>query len=133
MNEVADVETRAKAMGWQPQTEFKGDPSKWRPAEEDVQRGEELLPIVQASERRLRQENQQLQGKLGTLETQLTAATESIDALKEFNTEATRRAAKQERENLVRALAEARRSGDTETEVALTDQLEAQRAAIRTA
>jgi len=133
MNEVAEVETRALAMGWQPKEQFKGDPSKWRPAEEYVQRGEELLPIVQASERRLRQENQQLTGKLTTLETQLKAASESIDALKEFNTEATRRAAKQERESLVRALAEARRSGDTETEVALTDQLEEQRAAIRTA
>ena len=58
MNEVAEVETRALAMGWQPKEQFKGDPSKWRPAEEYVQRGEELLPIVQASERRLRQENQ---------------------------------------------------------------------------
>ena len=133
MNEVADVETRAKAMGWQPQSEFRGDPAKWRPAEEYVQRGEELLPIVQASERRLRQENQQLTGKLSALETQLRSAAESIDALKEFNTEATRKVAKEERAKTIAALAEARRNGDTETEVALTDQLEEQRTAIKAA
>jgi hypothetical protein len=46
------VEAKAREMGWVPETEFKGDPARWRPADEFVQRGEEVLPIVNARARR---------------------------------------------------------------------------------
>lgn len=47
---VAPSETEEKAlkMGWTPKSEFKGDPAKWRSAEEFVERGETMLPIVKA-------------------------------------------------------------------------------------
>lgn len=40
--------TTAKAaeMGWVPKEEWKGDPEKWRPAEEFVSRGENIIPIL---------------------------------------------------------------------------------------
>lgn len=47
-SELSDVEIKAKAMGWTPKDEFKGDPQKWRGAEEFVERGENMLPIVKA-------------------------------------------------------------------------------------
>lgn len=47
-----DFETEAKADGWVPQTEWKGDPNKWIPAEDFVKRGETILPIVQAKYRK---------------------------------------------------------------------------------
>jgi len=46
--EVSDVEAKALKMGWTPKEEFKGDPAKWRPADEFVERGENMLPIVKA-------------------------------------------------------------------------------------
>lgn len=50
------VEARARAMGWTSKDEFKGDPSKWRDAAEFVERGENLLPLVKAQNKRLERE-----------------------------------------------------------------------------
>jgi hypothetical protein len=46
--ELSDVEQKAEKMGWTPKDKFKGDPAKWRPADEFVERGENMLPIVKA-------------------------------------------------------------------------------------
>ena len=48
-------EREAREMGWRPKEEWKGDADKWRPADEFVRRGREVLPIVNA---RLRRENE---------------------------------------------------------------------------
>lgn len=45
-DETGPMEDKARAMGWVEQEEWKGDPSKWRPAEEFVQRGENIGPIM---------------------------------------------------------------------------------------
>lgn len=37
---VDSYEEEARAQGWKPKEEFEGDPSKWRPAREFVERGE---------------------------------------------------------------------------------------------
>lgn len=42
----ADIEARARAMGWRPKEEFRGPEDKWRPADEFVKRGESELPIL---------------------------------------------------------------------------------------
>lgn len=50
------LEARARAMGWTSKDEFKGDPAKWRDAGEFVERGENLLPLVKAQNKRLERE-----------------------------------------------------------------------------
>lgn len=52
-----EVEDKARRMGWVPKEEFKGDPNKWRPADEFVERGENELPIMRE---RLRHQDKQL-------------------------------------------------------------------------
>lgn len=47
------VEARARAMGWTPKDEFKGDPLKWRDASEFVERGEREVPLLRAQNKRL--------------------------------------------------------------------------------
>lgn len=47
------VEQRARAMGWTPKDQFKGDPSKWREAAEFVERGEREMPLMRAQNKRL--------------------------------------------------------------------------------
>jgi hypothetical protein len=37
---------KASKMGWTSREEFKGDPAKWRPAKEFLERGETMLPIM---------------------------------------------------------------------------------------
>jgi len=46
-------ELKAAKMGWVPKEEFRGDPSKWRPAEEFLERGEKMIPILNAKIRNL--------------------------------------------------------------------------------
>lgn len=41
------AEERAKAQGWRDKDEFSGKPEDWRPAEEFLERGEKILPILQ--------------------------------------------------------------------------------------
>lgn len=45
-DEEISVEEKAMNMGWVPEEDFKGDKSKWRPAEEFVERGENYVPIL---------------------------------------------------------------------------------------
>lgn len=40
------IEEKAKAMGHVPEEEWKGDPDKWRPAKDFVERGENIIPIL---------------------------------------------------------------------------------------
>lgn len=47
------VEDKASAMGWTPKERFKGDLDRWVDAETFVKRGEELMPILQANNRRM--------------------------------------------------------------------------------
>lgn len=54
--EVSEVEQKAIKMGWTPKDQFKGDPDKWRSAEEFVERGENMLPIVKAQVKRQEKE-----------------------------------------------------------------------------
>lgn len=51
-----DYEARAKALGWVPPEEFKGDPSRHVDAETFVKRGEEIMPILKAQNKRLERE-----------------------------------------------------------------------------
>lgn len=57
---AAAVEAEASKMGWTPKEQFKGDPAKWRPADEFVERGKNMLPIVQATVKRQERELSEL-------------------------------------------------------------------------
>jgi hypothetical protein len=48
----AEIIAKAEKMGWTPKDQFKGDPAKWRPADEFVERGENMLPLVKAQVKR---------------------------------------------------------------------------------
>lgn len=41
-----EIEAEARKMGWTSKEEFRGDPDKWRPADEFVERGRNMLPIL---------------------------------------------------------------------------------------
>lgn len=57
---VSTVEQEARTQGWVPQDEWAGDPDKWRPAKEYVDRGELLRKIEQQS-RSIKETNKALQ------------------------------------------------------------------------
>lgn len=46
------VEDRARAMGWKPQHEYRGDPRRWTDAAEFIEKGENELPVLRDNIRR---------------------------------------------------------------------------------
>ena len=62
-----ETEAKARAMGWSPKDQFRGDPDKWVGPETFVKRGEEVLPIVNARNRALQQKLEQLEKTLAQL------------------------------------------------------------------
>ncbi len=61
----AEIERRARNMGWRPREEFRGDASRWLPAEEFVERGERMLPLLQERNRAADRQINDLQRQIG--------------------------------------------------------------------
>lgn len=51
-----DFDAEAREMGWVPEAEFKGPKDKWKPAQQFVEDGEKILPIVRSQLNREREE-----------------------------------------------------------------------------
>lgn len=120
---AADVEVRARAMGWVPQEEFRGAEDRWVDAETFVRRGEEILPI-------LRENNKSLQTKLSAQERELAelraahdTTLASIEELKKHSIEETRAAVARTRKSVLAELKEAKRDADVDREVELEERL----------
>lgn len=60
----ASVEREARDMGWVPQEEWRGNPDAWRPADEFVKRGQEVLPIVRSNLERERRKVSDLEKRI---------------------------------------------------------------------
>lgn len=118
-----EVEQAAREMGWRPKEEFRGDESKWVDADTFVSRGEHFLPIIKADRDRARAEAVELRASVAETQRLLAEARDAIEGLKEYQTVETKRQVEQARKDVARQLKEARELGDTESEVALLDQL----------
>lgn len=62
----SDSEARARALGWVPQDEFRGDPSRWRSAEEYIERGYNEPAIARATIERLQSRIEAQEREFGT-------------------------------------------------------------------
>ena len=69
-----EIEGRAKNMGWIPKEEFRGNPDRWRPAEEYVKRADELMPIMKSQLGRY-------EGEITTLKTTIDKQTKTMEQL----------------------------------------------------
>jgi hypothetical protein len=83
-NAPTEAEVEARKMGWSPKEEFRGDPEKWRPAEEWLDRGKRILPIVL-------KDNERLQRNLDRVKDDLKELRESTKEIVEFHTAAAKR------------------------------------------
>lgn len=119
----AELERRATAMGWSPKDQWRGDPKHWIDAEAFLKRGEEVMPLLQANNRKLEIQVHSLSTQLQQATQQLTAAQESIEVLKGLGAKQTVRDGKARRKELLRQQAEARRDNNTELEVELGEQI----------
>ncbi len=102
-----DFEKEAREMGWVAEEEFHGGKDKWKPAEQYVKDGENILPIVRANEKRLREELKQKDAEFE----------QRIMRMEKMNTEAQARAKESYDRDIARIKAEqlaAVDAGDTE-------------------
>jgi len=120
----AEIEARARQMGWHPKSEFNGDDSKWVDAAEFVRRGEEVLPILRHTNRRLEEQLRTQNAELDKMRGLIAAGQESIAALQEHQAEALQRATEKARRELLAELKAAKRDGDVDREVEITDALD---------
>lgn len=100
---ASDTEARARRLGWVPKDEFKGDPERHRPAEEFLERGETMLPL-------LKRDNDKLHDGMSKLERRLAEQAKTMGELLEYTSKAEERAYKKAKSEL-----EAKRDGAIET------------------
>lgn len=119
-----EVEKQAKEMGWSPQDQFKGDPEKWVDAQAFVDRGQHVLPIVQATNRRLKSDLESTNTRLAHTQAALQESQEAIQALQEYHADEVKNKVEQARTKLLAELKTAKRDENIDREVELTDELQ---------
>ena len=119
----AEVQTEAEQIGWIPPTRFKGDPERFIDADEYIERGKTVLPIVKEQNKRLHSELEVVRAESRRTAAALQKAQQAIEQMEERHTVATQKAVENARVQLKAQLAAASEAGDHEGVAELTDQL----------
>lgn len=81
---TADQIAKAKDMGWSDRDSFRGDPSEFIDADEFVSRGEKLVPILKANNRKLAGEVRELRNTVTQQGVQLQEATSALNEFRQL-------------------------------------------------
>jgi hypothetical protein len=122
--ETPDVETEARNLGWVPEDEFKGPKDRWISAEEFVEKGKHVLPILANNNKRLQSELLTRDQKIANLEATVANSEKAIAAMEKHFTAATKARVAEAKKEIVEQIKVARESGDVDAEVALLEQLD---------
>ena len=120
---AAEVQEKAAKMGWIPPERFKGDPERFVDAEEYIERGETVLPIVKEHNKRLQAELDRVKAESAAHASALKAAQDAIEQIEERHSVATQKAVENAKLQVKAQLAAASEAGDHEGVAELTDQL----------
>lgn len=118
-----EQQSAAEKMGWIPPTRFKGDPERFIDAQEYLERGETILPIVKEHNKRLQTELEMVRAESQKTAAALKAAQTAIEQIEERHSVATQKAVEDARKQVKAQLAAASEAGDHEGIAELTDQL----------
>lgn len=131
------IETEARTMGWAPKEAFLrdklGPESAWLPAAEYIEKGRSIMPILKSNNKKLAAQVDAQGRELNETRQALKAATEAIDELKTFNSTINKERVKGQKTEIMAKLSQAKKDGDTDSEVQLTDALTEVNAAIKEA
>lgn len=116
--QISYEEKRARAMGWRPKEEFKGDPEHWIDAAQFADNADKSLPLAKAEARRALE-------RADRLEAELRKQQEDIKRFAAFHAKVEEDSYNRAREQLRRELIEARHSFDADKELQVEDQLRA--------
>jgi hypothetical protein len=118
------LEAEAREMGWVPEDEFHGNKEKWTPAAEWVERGKNILPILQANNKRLKKDLLTRDEKIANLERAISDSQKAVAALQKSYEERTKQEVDKAKRELREQIKLAREVGDTDTELDLQDRLD---------
>lgn len=128
-----EVEVQARGMGWVPKEEFRGGEDKWIPAEEFVERGQHIMPILRKNNERLQTGITEVRGEVAGLREALKASQAMVSALQESHEEDVQERLASAKAALIRELTVAREAGDVPTEVLVQSKIQDLNAQERTA
>lgn len=130
-DQTPTIESRATAMGWQPKEKFKGLEGEFVDAEAFVKKGEEILPILRANNRRLVDEVTGMKKTLDQAQRANQELQQSVEGLKEFQADIALERLKSKKRDLSKQLKEARSEENTELEEQLEEQLSTVNEAVK--
>lgn len=108
----AEVQQKAEKMGWIPPARFKGAAENFVDAQEFIERGEQILPIVRSQNQRLQAEVEQLRGGYAETQAALKRAEKALDEINERHSVETQKAVERAHTELKGKLAAALEAGD---------------------
>lgn len=117
----AELEQEAREVGWRPQEEFKGDPDKWLPAKDYLQKAETMLPILRGNLKTLKKE---LKDRDQKHIAELAAIKGTLGEVREFYSKAEERAYERAVKDVRAQMKQAVAEGDTEAYNAAEAQLD---------
>lgn len=118
------VEREARNLGWRPKEQFKGKEEDWVSAEEFLEKGKHILPILSANNRKLQQDLLTRDQKIATLDAQIKNANVALERLEKHYSEANKRAVDNAKRELRRELIEARNDNDVDKQLELEEKLD---------
>lgn len=121
--EDTTIEARATAMGWQPKEKFKGAEGEFVDAESFVKKGEEILPILRANNRRLVDEVTGMKKTLTEAQRHNQELQASVEGLKEFQADIALERLKAKKKELSKAIKDARSEDNDDLQEELEEQL----------
>lgn len=107
-----ELRQQAEDMGWIPPERYKGDPERFVDAEEFIRRGEQVLPIVRAHNKQMREELAQMRAAQAQTAAALSQATAALDEIQERYTVERQRAVEAAKGQLQEAITQALTDGD---------------------
>lgn len=117
------LESEAREMGWRPKEEFDGDEGKWVDAKTFVERGEHIMPILRANNKRIKQDLLTREKEIATLKQSVETANKAIKALQKSYTESTKQQVELAKKELREQLKQAREIGDVDSELEIQEKL----------
>lgn len=116
-------QAEAEKLGWQPPARFKGDPERFVDAEEYIERGEIVLPIVKKQNKELRDQLAATNVVAAETARALVAANKAIEEIQERHTVDKQKAVELVRKELKAELAQASADGDHAAVAEITEKM----------
>jgi hypothetical protein len=124
-------EKDARGMGWRPEDEWDGPPGKWIDAKTFIERGEQIMPILRANNRKMKEELLTRDKDVSTLKESLATAQKAITALRKGYSEATKREVEVAIADLKERFKQAREVGDVDLELQVKDNIDSLTAKVK--